>query len=199
MLLVVAVAGLACAWLAGGRPARLAPFGDPTRAGTARHAHEVAVVIPARDEAATLGSLLSSIARSDVRPTSVVIVDDASTDATADIASGHGAAVVDAGGPPPGWTGKCWACRRGADSAPGDLLLFLDADVVIAPGAIGALLAAHAEAGGLVSVQPHHTPLHPYEELSALCNAVAVLGSGAASPIGSWRRPPPADAAGRPR
>ena len=109
----------------------------------------------------------------------VVVVDDASRDATAAVARAGGARVVPAGTPPPGWTGKAWACHTGAAATTGDLLLFLDADTVLRPGALAGLLAAHARHGGLVSVQPHHDVVRPYEQLSAYFNVVALMASGA--------------------
>ena len=99
------------------------------------------------------------------------------------IASEHGAKVVVAGELPPGWCGKPWACHVGAGSATGAYLLFLDADTRVAPDALSRLLGAHAVYGGLVSVQPYHVTERAYEELSAHCNIVAMMGSGAFSPI----------------
>lgn len=140
---------------------------------------DVAVVVPARDEATTLPHLLVSLARSEVRPAETVVVDDASRDATAAVARAAGATVLTAGAPPPGWTGKAWACHRGAGATAGDLLLFLDADTVLAPDALAGLLELHDRHGGLVSVQPFHAVERPYEQLSAYFNLMAVLGSGA--------------------
>ena len=137
----------------------------------------MSVVVPARDEEATLPALLAS-----VRPlgvAEVVVVDDASRDATAAVAREGGAVVVPASPPPPGWTGKAWACHLGVGATSGELLLFLDADTVLEPDALAGLLELHAEHGGLVSVQPFHAVVRPYEQLSAYFNAMAVLASGA--------------------
>jgi 4,4'-diaponeurosporenoate glycosyltransferase len=139
----------------------------------------VSVVVPARDEAQTLPLLLDSLRDQGAAVVEVVVVDDASQDATAAVARAGGARVLTAGSPPPGWTGKAWACHTGAGSTTGDLLLFLDADTVLAPGALAGLLDAHARHGGLVSVQPHHVVLRPYEQLSAYFNVVAVMASAA--------------------
>jgi 4,4'-diaponeurosporenoate glycosyltransferase len=76
----------------------------------------------------------------------------------------------------------------GAEAASGRLLWFLDADVRLAAEASASLLALHDEVGGLVSVQPYHDAAGGAEQLSAVFNAVAVLGSGELSPLG----PPPA-------
>jgi 4,4'-diaponeurosporenoate glycosyltransferase len=139
----------------------------------------VSVVVPARDEEQTLPALLRSVAEQLAEVREVVVVDDASRDATADVARAGGARVLPAGTPPPGWTGKAWACHTGAAATTGDLLLFLDADTVLRPGALAGLLAAHTHHDGLVSVQPHHDVVRPYEQLSAYFNVVALMASGA--------------------
>jgi 4,4'-diaponeurosporenoate glycosyltransferase len=139
----------------------------------------VSVVVPARDEEQTLPALLGSVAAQGPTVLEVVVVDDASRDATAAVARAGGARVVPAGTPPPGWTGKAWACHVGAGATTGDHLLFLDADTVLAPGALAGLLTAHARHGGLVSVQPRHDVVRPYEQLSAYFNVVALMASAA--------------------
>ncbi|GAA1447669.1 glycosyltransferase family A protein [Mycobacterium cookii] len=139
----------------------------------------VSVVVPARDEALTLPDLLASLAALDTPVREVVVVDDDSRDATAEVARAAGARVVPAGRPPAGWTGKAWACHVGADVTDGDLLLFLDADTVLAPDALSGLLDLHAGSGGLVSVQPYHRVVRPHEQLSAWFNVVAVMASAA--------------------
>ena len=152
-----------------------APGGTPADGATS----PVSVVVPARDEEQLLPALLRSVAEQAPTVHDVVVVDDASRDATAAVARAGGARVLSAGTPPPGWTGKAWACHTGAAEATGDLLLFLDADTVLRPGALAGLLTAHARHGGLVSVQPHHDVVRPYEQLSAYFNAVAMMASAA--------------------
>ena len=149
----------------------------------------VSVVVPARDEEKTLPALLWSVAEQLPGVREVVVVDDASHDATAEVARAGGARVVQTGTPPPGWTGKAWACHTGAAAATGDLLLFLDADTVLRPGALAGLLAAHARHGGLVSVQPHHEVVRPYEQLSAYFHVVALMASAAFARLGRREAP----------
>lgn len=154
--------------------------GPDDRAGAASlPVPTVSVVVPARDEEQTLPALLKSVAAQGSAVHEVVVVDDASRDATAAVAQAGGARVVPAGTPPPGWTGKAWACHVGVGATTGDLLLLLDADTVLEPGALAGLLAAHARHGGLVSVQPHHDVVRPYEQLSAYFNVVALMASAA--------------------
>lgn len=98
------------------------------------------VCIPARDEAHQVGDCVRAALAQDHPDLEVVLVDDCSTDGTA------AAALAAAGGDPrlrvvgglppgPGWAGKPWACARAASEARGAHLLFVDADVVLAPHA----------------------------------------------------------------
>jgi chlorobactene glucosyltransferase len=119
--------------------ARTAPrLEDHEAAGRAGPYPRVSLLIPARDEEANLEALMPMLARLEWPDLEILILDDESRDATARIA-GSGRARVLAGRPlPPGWLGKNWACRQLAGQATGDILLFCDADVRPAPGAIAA-------------------------------------------------------------
>ena len=168
LLLVAAAVPL---WLL--RDLRTVPAAAPGADGPT-----VSVVVPARDEEQTLPALLASLDRSEVGE--VVVVDDDSADRTSAVAVAGGARVVAAPRPrPDGWTGKAWACHTGALATSGDLLLFLDADTVLSPGAVTALRHVHGARGGLVSVQPHHRVVRAYEQVSAYFNAVALMASAA--------------------
>ncbi|MHB1534464.1 MAG: glycosyltransferase family 2 protein [Acidimicrobiales bacterium] len=145
----------------------------------------VSVVIPARNEAGALPGLLASLAGQNRRAEQVIVVDDHSEDAPGGGARVAGAAVGASPALPGGWTGKTWACHHGAQAATGEVLVFLDADVTLAPEALSCLLDEHRRRGGLVSVQPYHRTGRRYEQLSAVCNVVALMGTGAFSP-----RPP---------
>jgi 4,4'-diaponeurosporenoate glycosyltransferase len=152
-------------------------------AGERDVATEVTVVIPARDEEASLPLLLASLAGQRVRPGQIVVVDDGSTDGTASIARSFPGVTLVPGTPlPEGWTGKTWALHQGVQQARGRLLVFLDADVRLAPDALGALLEEHRRRTGLLSVQPFHRTERPYERLAALFNVISVMGVGMASP-----------------
>lgn len=148
-------------------------------AGAARR---VSVVIPARNEAASLPALLTSLGAQARPADEVIVVDDESTDDTALVAARHGATVIAAPDRPDGWLGKPWACAAGARAAEGDLLVFLDADVSLGPDALTRLMGAHARSGGLVSVQPHHRALRWWEQASAFPNLLSILATGALRP-----------------
>ena len=137
----LAAAGAALARIARG-VTRAAPLGPVLEAPE----RTISVVVPARDEERRIGPLLEAL-RADPQVHEVVVVDDESTDGTAALA-GRSAATVVRGRPlPPGWVGKPWALQQGLEAASGHWLVTLDADVVPAPGLLGALVA-EAEATG---------------------------------------------------
>jgi hopene-associated glycosyltransferase HpnB len=117
---------------------------------------EVVGVIPARDEADSIADTVGSLLAQDY-PGSfrIVLVDDESSDGTAEVArraaGGSGRLEVVAGTPtPPGWSGKLWAVSQGVAAA-GDtprFLLLTDADIAYAPGALAGLVS-RSEAEGL--------------------------------------------------
>lgn len=101
---------------------------------------DVTVVVPARDEAEGIGACVASLR---VQARDVVVVDDASTDDTAQVAGAAGARVIRlAGDPPAGWTGKARACWTGARDVETEWLAFVDADVVLHERALPTLAAA---------------------------------------------------------
>ncbi len=108
---------------------------------------DLLVVIPARNEAARLSPTLAALLADPSPHLRVVVVDDDSTDRTGLLARRHDderLTVVDGPGPPPpGAFGKPRALAFGAAASPhGALVLCLDADVVVAPGLLGGLVAA---------------------------------------------------------
>ncbi len=143
----------------------------------------VSVVIPARDEEASLPRLLGSLRPQLRAGDEVIVVDDHSGDATASVARAEGATVVAAPELPSGWVGKCWACHTGATRTVNPVIAFLDADTSVEPGGLDRLLADHSRSGGLYSVQPWHDVHRPHERLAALFNLVALMGTGAFTPL----------------
>ncbi len=101
---------------------------------------DITVLIPARNEAATIQRTL--VAVGDQRGAApVVIIDDQSTDATARVAreTMNTATVVTGEPPPPGWIGKVWALEQGLRTVQTPFVLLLDADIELRPGIIAAL------------------------------------------------------------
>jgi len=93
----------------------------------------ISVIIPARNEERSLPSLLSSLHNQTLKPDEIIVVDDNSEDATAEVADKGGAKVIHAKALPEGWHGKAWACWTGAKEAQGEILVFLDADTSVQP------------------------------------------------------------------
>jgi hopene-associated glycosyltransferase HpnB len=123
----------------------------------------MAAIIPARDEAECVGETISSLLRQNYPGEfAIILVDDQSRDATAQVARDAAAAlgaadrltVVSGRALPGGWTGKLWAQHQGVEVAtavphPPIYLLLTDADIVYAPGALKGLVA-QAQSGPYV-------------------------------------------------
>ena len=115
----------------------LAP-GAPAPSGT------VSVVVPARDEESRIAGVLEPL-REEEGVTEVLVVDDESSDGTAELARSLGARVVPGAPLPDGWAGKAWALEQGLRAASSEWVVFLDADTRPRRGFIAALIeAAHA-------------------------------------------------------
>ena len=93
---------------------------------------EVDVIVPARDEAETIGPVIASLVTQDYAgPFRVTLIDDNSTDGTATAAGTDPNLRVLRGQPkPPGWSGKLWAVSQGVAASSAPVLLFTDADIV---------------------------------------------------------------------
>lgn len=142
---------------------------------------DVAVVIPARDEADNLPTLLASLDDARAAGVEIVVVDDHSTDDTASVATAAGARVIAAPELPAGWAGKPHACAVGAAATTRPTLVFLDADTSLEPDGLERIVAEQRGRGGLVSVQPFHVTELPHERLAAIFNIVGVMGVGCAA------------------
>jgi glycosyltransferase involved in cell wall biosynthesis len=124
----------------------------------------VSVVIPARNEVARIASVIDIVARqSNVDATiEIIVVDDGSTDNTADAATRAGAKVVRLeGGKVAGNPAR--ARNIGARESRGDPIVFLDADCIPGQGWLSALLAAHTNhatiIGGALDLPPGLSPI----------------------------------------
>jgi len=163
---------------------RLRPL--PAADASADRRPAVAVIVPARNEAASLPNLLPALVRQ-LRPDDeLVVVDDHSTDSTADIALRCGARVVSAPDLPDGWLGKPHACWVGAQSTVAPLLLFIDADVRPAADLLDRVAQAwSASPDAVLSMQPWHATERWIEQASLLANVTALMGSGAFTAAGT--------------
>lgn len=132
---------------AAGKNAARPAAGIAEESAAGRHgdtAEAVSLLVPMRDEAGRLPTYLPSLA-AQAGVTELLVLDDRSTDSSARLARQllagvpH-ARVIDGSPAPAGWVGKTWACHQLAERATGSLLVFCDADVRLAPGAIAAVV-----------------------------------------------------------
>jgi chlorobactene glucosyltransferase len=103
------------------------------------------VIIPARNEAARIGRCLAGLAEQQFPDLNVLVLDDSSTDGTADVVRSFrdrlpGVEVVRGAPLPDGWAGKCWACWQAANATDAAWIMFLDADTAPLPGMVARLL-----------------------------------------------------------
>ena len=101
----------------------------------------VSIIIPARDEAHIIERTVRAFLAQTYANLEVIVVNDRSTDGTGDIVRTIGddrLTVIDGVEPPAGWMGKPWALHQGSRIARGELLLFVDADLIYAPPALAA-------------------------------------------------------------
>jgi hypothetical protein len=99
----------------------------------------ISVLIPARNEEGNIAAAVASVLASRDVDIEIVVLDDSSTDTTPEILrsiSDPRLRVLQGCGLPPGWCGKQHACARLAEQARHDLLVFVDADVRLAPDAL---------------------------------------------------------------
>ena len=104
----------------------------------------LSVVVPVRNDPERLRACLRSIGASTLREHEVIVVDDASTDATPEVASGLRATLIRQAER----TGPAAARNRGVAEARGALVLFVDADVCVHPDTLERVVRAFAEEPG---------------------------------------------------
>ena len=106
----------------------------------------VSVVIPARNAERTIERVVRALLEGQPSPHEIIVVDDGSTDRTAEIAAGLGSRVIATGG------GRLAGGARndGWEAASGDVVLFLDSDAIPAPGFAAGLDNALSEFPGAI-------------------------------------------------
>jgi hypothetical protein len=142
----------------------------------------VSILVPARNEAANIEACLRAALGSRGVPCEIIVMDDGSEDGTGAIVERLAAhdprlRLVRAPPLPAGWTGKVHACARLADAARGTHLLFIDADVQLAPEAAARLVAHAAQRGiALVSGVPRQDIVTLGEGLTVPAINLLLLG-----------------------
>lgn len=132
----------------------------------------VSVLLPVRDEADRIEACLAAIREQvQVSDLEILVLDDGSRDGTAELArkAADGdprVRILDGTPPPPGWLGKPHACAQLAEAATGAVLVFVDADVVLAPHAVAATVELLRASGlDLVCPYPRQLAVSPAERL----------------------------------
>jgi hypothetical protein len=108
----------------------------------------ISVIVPVFNNAADLRECIAALARITTPECEILVVDDCSTDESAAVAAELGARVVMLGHN----SGPATARNRGARLATGEILFFVDADVVVADGVVARVAAAFAEDPDLAAV-----------------------------------------------
>ncbi|HEU5348438.1 MAG TPA: glycosyltransferase [Ktedonobacterales bacterium] len=120
----------------------------------------VSILVPARNEARSIARCIESLARQDYPRCEIIVLDDQSEDQTAAIveqlASRYpNVRLLRGRALPPNWHGKAYACAQLAEAARGEWLLFVDADVMLAPQCVSVTLRwAQAQRAGLLTMVP---------------------------------------------
>lgn len=152
------------------------------RAAKISGSRRVSVLIPARDEAAVIAETVCCLLAQDYPQLEILLLDDHSSDATAEIArqaaAGDGRFRLLLGLPlPPGWFGKAWACQQLGQQAAGEILIFTDADVRWQPDAVTALVAHFEQTqADLLTVWPKQLTHTWAERLVVPMMAFSVIG-----------------------
>jgi hopene-associated glycosyltransferase HpnB len=104
---------------------------------------DVDIIVPARDEAETISSAVSSLLAQDYAGRfRVILVDDNSTDGTAMLAGADpDLQVLRLESKPSGWSGKLWALAQGIAASRSPVVLLTDADIVHEPAHLSSLVA----------------------------------------------------------
>ncbi len=147
-----------------------------------RHTPRVSLLVPARNEAAVIGTTVWGLLAQLYPDFEVLVLDDQSGDNTAEVARSAAAAderlrVLPGEPLPEGWLGKNWACHQLAAQASGDVLVFTDADVRWQPEALAALMALlERHHSDMLTVWPTQETHSWAERLTVPLMALAVLG-----------------------
>lgn len=102
----------------------------------------ISVIVPVYNNAAQLDECLNGIAASDYPHVECIVVDDSSTDASADVAARYPVRLLSLRGGP---SGPAHARNCGTEAATGDIVFFIDADVLIEPDTIAKVAATFAK------------------------------------------------------
>jgi chlorobactene glucosyltransferase len=133
------------------------------------------VLIPARNEAETLPRCLESLRHQAYSRYSVTVLDDSSTDGTAEVVGqfeqeSDRFRLISGTSLPEGWVGKPWACQQLAEQTDGEILLFVDADTHFTPDLLARV------AGIMQREQPGLLSAFPFQETETIGERIVIPG-----------------------
>jgi chlorobactene glucosyltransferase len=138
----------------------------------------VSIIVPARNEERAIGATVRALLAQDYSSFELIVVNDRSADATGAILSSIDDArltVIDNSEPPDGWLGKPWALHQASRRARGELLLFVDADILYGPTALRAAVAEIERSGVTMLGLFPHIDMHGLWEHATMPN-LAMFG-----------------------
>lgn len=137
---------------------------SPTDAGSTTATPRISIVMPVYNSERLLGECLAAVNASTFRDYEVIVVDDSSTDRSREIAAAHGARVVPSGGR----LGPGRARNKGVEHVRGDIVFFIDSDVVIRPDTLGRLVAAFDRDPGVAGLMAVQSPTMRFRNLCSV-------------------------------
>jgi hypothetical protein len=172
--MILEVASLVCAVVPAGIFCANLRFYTPPPPADSERLPTISILIPARNEEAGIAACVEAALASTGAQIEVVVMDDNSTDRTAEIVRGLAASLTGtntlrleyAPPLPPSWNGKQHACWELAHAATGEILCFVDADVRLAPDAVKRMASfLRTTESGLVSGFPRQITVTWLEQL----------------------------------
>jgi len=132
-------------------------------AGSAK-APRISVVMPVYNAERLLGECLAALESSTFRDYEILVVDDTSTDGSREIAAAYGCRVIPSGGR----LGPAGARNKGVEQARGDIIFFIDSDVVVRPDTMTKLMAAFDRDPGLAGAIAVQSPTMRFRNLCSV-------------------------------
>lgn len=124
----------------------------------------ISIVMPVYNSERLLGECLAAVNASTFRDFETIVVDDSSTDRSREIAAAHGARVVPSGGR----LGPGRARNKGVEHARGDIVFFIDSDVVVRPDTLGRLVSAFDRDPGVAGLMAVQSPTMRFRNLCSV-------------------------------
>ena len=149
-------------------------------AGAPDDGPRISIIIPARNEERDIERTVRAFLAQSYRNLEIIVIDDHSSDATPSILArlDHPRLRVFRGEEtPPGWLGKPWALHQGSRHATGEILLFVDADIIYdSPQAISRAVAGFRESGvAMIALLPKIEMVGFWENVAMPMLAIAAL------------------------